>query len=178
MANNFTEKAYDAVTDAAHFDLDDILSFGANYFRCGWGEGKYYNHSFSIAIAMIGSIYGNKDSGRSDYHNGIDFIASELGITKRQIKVLRKKMKHKDGFSFKTPYNISTTLKKIIDLLKRQEQNPDVKNYLSQQESEMYREILIEKQFEAIKEAAKKGKREKVKNVADELRGITTKVGE
>lgn len=117
-------------------------------------------------------------SGRSDYHNGITFIASELGITKRQIKVLRKKMKHKDGFSFKTPYNVSTTLKKIIDLLKRQEQNPNVKKFLSQQRSEMYREFLIEKQFEAIKEAAKKGKREKVKNVADELRGITTKVGE
>ena len=87
-------------------------------------------------------------------------------------------MKHKDGFSFKTPYNVSTTLKEIIDLLKRQEQNPNVKKFLSQQRSEMYREFLIEKQFEAIKEAAKKGKREKVKNVADELRGITTKVGE
>lgn len=178
MANNFNEKAYNAVTDAAHFDIDDILALGANYFRCGWGEEMYYNHSFSIAIAIIGSIYGSKKSGRSDYHNGITFIASELGITKRQIKVLRKKMKHKDGFSFKTPYNVSTTLKKIIDLLKRQEQNPNVKKFLSQQRSEMYREFLIEKQFEAIKEAAKKGKREKVKNVADELRGITTKVGE
>lgn len=42
----------------------------------------------------------------------------------------------------------------------------------------MYREFLIGKQFEAIKEAAKKGKREKVKNVADELKEITIKVGE
>ncbi|MCI6359606.1 MAG: hypothetical protein MR778_06565 [Clostridiales bacterium] len=40
MANNFNEKAYNAVTDAAHFDIDDILALGANYFRCGWGEEK------------------------------------------------------------------------------------------------------------------------------------------
>jgi len=45
MANNFNEKAYNAVTDAAHFDIDDILALGANYFRCGWGEEMYYNHS-------------------------------------------------------------------------------------------------------------------------------------
>ena len=132
---------------------------------------------FLIAVAMIGSMYG-KNLGKSNYHNGITYIASELGITKRQVKVLRKKMKHRNGFSFKTPYNISTTLKKIIDLLKNKEQDPDVKEFLSQQESKMYREFLIGKQFEAIKEAAKKGKREKVKNVADELKEITIKVGE
>ena len=177
MKNNFTEETYDAVRDAAHFDFDDVLAFGANYFRCGWKDEKYYNYSFSIAVAMIGSMYG-KNLGKSNYHNGITYIASELGITKRQVKVLRKKMKHRNGFSFKTPYNISTTLKKIIDLLKNKEQDPDVKEFLSQQESKMYREFLIGKQFEAIKEAAKKGKREKVKNVADELKEITIKVGE
>ena len=176
MANSYNEKTYNAITDAAQFDFDDILVFGTNYFRCGWDKEKYYNHSFSIAIALIGSIYGNKNSGRSDYHNGISFIASELGITKRQIKVLRKKMKHKDGFSFRTPYNISTILQRIIELISTHISDPDVEEYISQQSSTMYREFLIGKQFEAIKEAAKKGKREKVKNVADELKGITAKV--
>lgn len=85
MKNNYTEETYDAVRDAAHFDFDDVLALGANYFRCGWKEEKYYNYSFSIAVAMIGSMYG-KNLGKSNYHNGITYIASELGITKRQIK--------------------------------------------------------------------------------------------
>ena len=48
MKNNFTEETYDAVRDAAHFDFDDVLAFGANYFRCGWKEEKYYNYSFTL----------------------------------------------------------------------------------------------------------------------------------
>lgn len=178
MGNDFEKKAYDAVTDAARFDPDDILAFGPNYFSCGWGENKYYNHHFAIAIALIGSIYGDKKTGRSNYHKGIAFIADELEITKRQIKVLRKKMKYKDGFCFKTPYSIPGILKKVIDLLKTKEQNADVKTFLSRQISNMYREVLIEKQFEAIKEAARKGNRERVRNVSDDLKEITSKVGE
>lgn len=176
--NDYNKKAYDAVVEAGHFDPDDMLVFGINYFDCGWGNEKYYNHSFSIAVALIGSIYGDKKSGRSNYHNGITFISNQLGIAKRQIKVLRKKMKCRGGFSFKTPYNIASTLTAVIDLLKKQENNSDVEIFLSQQISDMYREVLVEKQFESIKEAAKKGNRDRVKKVADELREITTKVGE
>lgn len=178
MLDTLDEKAYDAVVEAGHFDPDDILAFGMHYFSCGWGKETYYNHPFSIAIAIIGQLYGDKNSGRSDYHNGIAVIANNLGITKRQIKVLRKKMKCKGGFSFKTPYSIASILSNIIDLLKKQENDLNVKKFLSRQISDMYREFLIEKQFEAIKEAANKGKRSKVKRVADELRGITTKVGD
>lgn len=178
MVKDLSGTAYDAIVEAGHFDPDDLLAFGPNYFSCGWGEEKYYNHSFSIAISLIGSLCGDKTSGRSDYHNGIAFVAGELGITKRQVKVLRKKMRHKGGFIFKTPYNIPVTVKKVIEILKNYEQDPNVKYFFTQQASSMYREILIEKQFEAIKEAARKGNREKVKLVADELRGITIKVGE
>ena len=177
MECEYDVRAYDAVVEAGLFDSDDILAFGVNYFSCGWGKEVYYNHSFSIAVALIGSIYGDKNSGKSDYHNGITYIARELGITKRQVKVLRKKMKQNGGYGFKTPYSIPVTLSKIIELLKNQENNTNVKVYLSRQMCNMYREFLIEKQFESIKEAAKKGNREKVKKVADELRGITTKVG-
>ena len=53
MKNNFTEETYDAVRDAAHFDFDDVLAFGANYFRCGWKEEKYYNPNEKI------SLFGN-----------------------------------------------------------------------------------------------------------------------
>lgn len=176
--NDYNKKSYNAVAEASQFDPDDILSFGMNYFDCGWGKEKYYNHSFSIAVALIGSIYGDKESGRSDYHNGITFISKEMGITKRHIKVLRKKMKYRGGFSFKTPYNIAPIVNTVIDLLKNQENNTYVKVFLSQQTSNMYREFLVDKQYESIKEAAKKGNRDKVKKVADELREITTKVGE
>lgn len=178
MTNDYNKQVCDAIAEAGRFAPDDLLAFGTNYFSCGWGEEKYYNYSFSVALAFIGSIYGEKTSGRSDFHNGIAFVASELGITKRQVKVLRKKMKYKGGFIFRTPYNISATIKKVIDLLKNQEQDSNIKMFLSQQESDMYREILIEKQFESIKEAAKKGNRKKVQRVADELRSMTTKVGE
>lgn len=53
-----------------------------------------------------------------------------------------------------------------------------MQSFLSEQESDMYREILIKQQFEAIKEAAKNGNRKKVKGVANDLRGVTTMVGE
>lgn len=178
MMTDFETIACNTLVEVGRFDPDDILLFGLNYFVCGWGQEKYYNFPFSVAIALIGSIYGNKKSGRSDYHNGIKFIANELRISHRQIKSLRKKMRHKRGFSFKTPYNIAEILLKIIDLLKDQEENISVKNFLSSQPDDMYREILIARQFEAIKEAAKKGKRDRVIKVANNLRNITTKVGE
>ena len=178
MASDSSKKTYDVQTYAEHFDPDDLFAFGANYFPCGWGKEQYYNYSFSKAIALIGSLYGNKASGRSDYHNGVVFISNELGVTKRQVKVLRKKMKYKNGYVFRTPYSISATIYKIIDLLKKNEQDSNVNKFLTQQSSNMYREILIEKQFESIKEAAKNGNRKKVKKVADELRNITIKVGE
>lgn len=178
MAYDYNKKAFDAVVEASHFDPDDILAFGKNYFSCGWGKEQYYNHSLAIAIALIGTKYGDNTSGRSAYHSGIVFISKELGITKRQIKVLRKKMKYKGGFGFRTPYNIATTVRKIIELLRAKENDLDVQCYISQQISDMYREFLIGTQFESVKEAAKKGKRDKVKAVASELKALTMKVGE
>lgn len=41
----------------------------------------------------------------------------------------------------------------------------------------LYREILIAKQFEAIK-AARKGKRKEVVDLADDLIGVIVKVGD
>ena len=178
MAISYTEKANNTMVEAGRFDADDLLAFGPNYFSCGWGKELYYNHSFSIALALIGLLYGDKSSGRSDYHNGIAYLANKLKIKKRQVKVIRKKMKYKGGFCFKTPFNISCTIETMIRLLKEHEEDTHVKEFLAQHESKMYREVLIAKQFESIKEAAKKGKREKVKLVADELRSMTTKVGE
>lgn len=177
-ASEYRAKAYDAITQAGSFDADDYFTFGANYFVCGWGKESHYNHAFSISIALIGSLYGDEMPGRSDYHRGVAFMASQLGVKKRQIKVLRKKMKYKSGFAFKTPYNIAITIKKMIELLRKQEQNLNVQSFLSEQESDMYREILIKQQFEAIKEAAKNGNRKKVKGGANDLRGVTTMVGE
>lgn len=178
MDNSFEQKEYYAVADGGRFDIDDIFTFGVNYFFCGWSRVRYYNHSFSIAISLIGALYGDKTSSRSDYHNGVDFIARNMGITKRQIKVLRKKAKHKGGYSFRTPFSIPVIINQIIELLKNQEQEPNVQLFLSRQASQMYREILIKEQFESIKEAARKGERTKVKKVADDLKSITTKVGE
>lgn len=91
--------------------------------------------------------------------------------------MLRKKVKGKHGYWFKTPYTTAKIIQKVIDKLREQEGEASVRTFLKKSESEVYREILIAEQYGAIK-AACKGNRAKVISLANDLRYITVKVGD
>lgn len=180
MNTNFSDEFDNAKVEAGKFDVEDILSFGINYFNCGYKpkeatDGCYYNHSIAIALAIIGKLYGASQNGASNYHKGVAYIAGELGISKRQVKVLRKKFPREGGYVFKTPYQIAIILTKLIELLSDKEADPMVEEYLQHRKSNVYREILIAKQYAAIMAAAPYDKR--VNRVYGELKAVTKKVG-
>lgn len=179
MTTNFSNEFDDAKIEAGKFDIDDILSFGEAYFHCGYipknsNEGCYYNHSIAIAFATIGKLYGSPRNGASNYHKGVAYIAKELGLSKRQIKVLRKKYLVEGGYVFKTPYTIHMIISKMIDLLSAKEMEPIMIEYLQQRKCDLYREILISKQYSAIMAAAPYDN--KVNDVYGELKILTKKV--
>lgn len=179
MGNSFSDVFDNAKVEAGKLDIDDILSFGNNYFKCGYKpkddpEGCYYNHNISIAFAIIGKLYCPLQRGVSNYHKGIAYIAKELNLSKRQIKVLRKKYSVRDGYVFKTPYTIHVIISKMIDLLSAKGGEPIMMEYLQQRNSDLYREILIAKQYAAIMAASPFDK--KVNDVYGELQILTTKV--
>lgn len=178
MSTNFSADFDNAKVEAKKFDIDDILSFGTNYFNCGYKpkddpEGCYYNHNIAIAFAIIGKLYCSNQNGVSNYHKGIAYIAKELGLSKRQIKVLRKKYSVRGGYVFKTPYTIHIIISKMIDLLSAKAVEPIMVEYLQQRRNDLYREILIAKQYAAIMAAAPFDK--KVNKVYGELKVLTKK---
>lgn len=180
MRTNFSDEFDDAKVEAGKFDIDDMLSFGINYFHCGYkpkenGDSCYYNHSIAIAFAVIGKLYGSSQKGSSNYHKGVAYIASELKISKRQVKTLRKKFPREGGYVFVTPYQINIILQKMIELLSDKESDSMVKEYLQQRESNVYREILIAKQYAAIMAGAQSD--ERVNSVYGKLMVLTKRVG-
>lgn len=190
MSTDFSDEFDDAKVEAGKFDVDDILAFGTNYFHCGYKpkedpDGRYYNHSIAVAFAIIGKLYCPSQKGSSNYHKGVAYIAKKLEISKRKVKVLRKKFSREGGYVFITPYQICTILEKMIELLSEKETDPMVKEYLQQRRSDLYREILIAKQYAAVMNSAKgddnkcvNDKRDKKVNaVYGQLRDLTKKVG-
>lgn len=138
---------------------------------------SYYNFNYAIALSLVGKLYGDSEVKNSDYHKGGEYIADAVGVSKRQVKILRKRVRGKHGYWFKTPYTTARIIQKIIDKLREQEDEECVKTFLRNHDSKIYREILIAEQYEAIK-AARRGNRKKVKDLADDLRDITVKVGD
>lgn len=175
--SSYTDTERHAIAEAGKFDADDILAFGPHYFSCGWKKETYYNFNYAVAIALVGKLYGDRESKNSDYHKGVEYIADAVGVSKRQVKILRKKVKGKHGYWFKTPYTTAKIIQEVIDKLREQEGEASVRTFLKKSESEVYREILIAEQYGAIK-AACKGNRAKVISLANDLRYITVKVGD
>lgn len=172
----------DAKVESGKFDFVDILPYGTNYFTCGYtplrvANGCYYNNSIAVAFSLIGKIYGNKNNGTSDYHKGITYIAQKVGVSKRQVKVLRKQFKVHGAYVFRTPYTIANILEAMIDILEKNNSDELIVEYLKDKRDKMYREVLIAKQFESIEIAANKNvQAEKVKDVYNKLNCITKKV--
>lgn len=144
-------------------DFDDFLSVGSNYFTCGFKpstdiDAMYYNNIIAKAFELIGKKYTKKEGEESDYKRGITFIASESGVNKRHVKVLRKKYKahffKNTGFVFRTPYDISDILDKIIELLERIKADSEVEIFLEKYKGELYRTVLIGRQYTAVEVAA------------------------
>lgn len=166
MKVDFSNEFDDAKMEAGRFDIDDFFATGSHYFECGYSNECYYNHSIAVAIAIIGKLYGLPQDRGSNYHKGVAYIAEEVDLSKRQVKVLRKKMAWRDGYTFKTSYKIYEIILKMCELLDAKKEEPIVMQYLQQQTSDMYREILIAEQYAAIRAAASRDKR-----VNEEVRG-------
>ena len=174
---NYIDMERNVIAEVSKFDVDDLMAFGLHYFSCGWKREIYYNFNYAVALALIGKLYGDSKGKNSDYHKGVEYIANAVGISKRQVKILRKKVKGKHGYWFKTPYATAKIIRKVIDKLREQEGEECVRSFLKNNDKKMYREILIAEQYEAIK-AARKGNRRKVMDLADDLRDITVRVGD
>lgn len=151
------------VVENTMVDLDDFLSIGSNYFTCGYQpstdiDAMYYNNIIAKAFELIGRLYTTKDNKQSNYKRGVAFIASETGVSKRHVKVLRKKYKahffNNSGYVFRTPYDISDILEKIIELLDRKGSDSEVESFLQKHKGELYRIVLIGRQYTAIEIAA------------------------
>lgn len=175
--SGYTGAEQHVIDEIMKFDTDDIFTWGPNYFTCGWKKNVYYNFNYAAALALIGSLHGESKSRNSNYHRGVEYVANAAGVSKRQVKILRKKVKGEHGYWFKTPYTTAKIILKIIEELREHEDEKSVRLFLKESSSKVYREILISKQFEAIK-AACKGNRKKVLDLTDELRSITVKVGD
>lgn len=147
----FSERATD---EAMQSSPDDRLLIGRSYFDCGYNPSEpYYNNRFSIAVAIIGRLCGERKRNLSDYKNGIAYISKELKISKRKVKALRKKMKVRDGFVFKTPVSIPVIIEKMISFFQDMRTNNLISKYLNEENPKgvkMYRTIFIEEQYSAI----------------------------
>lgn len=101
--SSYTDTERHAIAEAGKFDADDILAFGPHYFSCGWKKETYYNFNYVVAIALVGKLYGDRESKNSDYHKGVEYIADAVGVSKRQVKILRKKVKGNMDIGLKLP---------------------------------------------------------------------------
>lgn len=168
----------ETLKEANNNNYDDYLTIGHLYFTCGWSENTYFNEQYVTAIALIGLCYTNKVKGKSNYSRGIKYIADDLGISRTQVKSLRKKMEASDGYAFKTPISTARIIERIIALLLAACENEVVKEYLRINKNKMFRTVLLHNQNEAIQIAANKPGAHRVRKVANELNRITMKVGD
>ena len=167
-----------AVREAYKNDWTDYLFFGSKYFSCGYSKKeKHYNYNYAVIVSIIGRIYGTNLGKNSDYHNGIAYISSELGISKRQVKSLRKQYDAHGGHEYKTPYVISKIIELIIKLLQDNASEELINDFLKDDYGKLYRDVLINKQYGAIKNAASVTKKEDVLLVEGELNHLTQIIG-
>lgn len=145
------EETIEAYLEAKRTGILEYVDFSNSYFPTGFSLNSYNNYNYTMVIAMIGKKYNlNKKGKNSNYHNGIAYLANELNISKRKVKSLRKKFKVLGGYQFKIPYEIADIVELIIEILKQHEENNGMKDFVSQHRGEMYRDILIGEQKDAI----------------------------
>lgn len=173
MQNEFTK----AINEANRIDRTDICYRPSQYFWCGCNAEPYHNNWFAIAISIIGQVYNYSMNQNSNYHNGIAYIAEQSGVSKAQVKALRKKMKTIGGFQFRTPYKIADIIEIMIECLKDKERLECVKMLVEKAERRIYRDILIEEEYDAIRIAAETGRRKAVLEIEGKLEHLAQEYG-
>lgn len=142
---------------AFSFDRDDLKMHGRRYLKTGICNTQYYNVAYAQALEIIGLLYCAYDNSKNgNYHKGVAYIAERVGVSKAEIKSLRKNFKwKKDMRIYKIPYNTSEIVQEISELLKNKVNEPVVKNFLDKQNKSLYVLILINKQYYLVKAVSK-----------------------
>lgn len=142
---------------AFSFDCDDLKMHGHRYFKTGICNSRYYNVAYAQALEIIGLLYCAYDNSKNgNYHKGVAYVAERVGVSKAEIKSLRKNFKwKKETLIYKIPYNTSEIVKEISELLRNKINEPIVKNFLDKQNKSLYVLILINKQYYLVKAVSK-----------------------
>lgn len=148
---------YDSdLVGAFTFDFDDLKMYGHSYFKTGSSKSQYYNYAYAEALEIIGLLYCNDDRGKnSEYHKGVAFVAKTVGVSKSEIKALRKNFKTRLDYVFKIPYKADRIVETITELLKSRMNDPIVKEFIRKQDSMLFMIVLIGKQYYSIKAVSK-----------------------
>lgn len=154
------------------FDCDDLKMHGRRYFKTGRKNLQYYNVAYAQALEIIGMLYCSDDHSRNgNYHNGVAYVAKKVGVSKAEIKSLRKNFRlKKTTFIFKIPYNTGKIVHEISELLKKQINEPIVMNFLNKQDKSLYVLVLINEQYYLIKAVSKLDT--KISNLYNELKEL------
>lgn len=158
------------ITAASENDLIEVrILWRFNYFWCGHSEKAFLNFRFTNAIILIGRM--NKiDSHNSDYHNGIAYIARKAGVTKSQVKAIKRKYKKAKGYEFKTSYDFDKIIGAVIIALNEIEDKKQIEELLDGEDS--IRNFLVFEQYSAIKVAADRSHNDRISRMAIELDGM------
>lgn len=132
-------------------DRAEYLFAYKRYFTCGLNRDAYINNAFYRAIEIIGILYGNHNNRNSNYHRGITYIAIRMQLSKSMIKSFRKKLYTLGYYYYRTPYKIVEIIELITSLLDNKKQETIVKEFLDTFTFKSYRDVLIHKQYMAIK---------------------------
>lgn len=169
-------------------DFSDFIPAYKKYFWTG-NFGVFnelqYNYAYGAAIALIGKVYG--DNGKSsDYHKGIKIVSERVDISKTEIKTLRKNYKKDGGYCYKIPFVIAEILNTMIELLVDIDENEHevIELYKKQYKGVTYREVLMGRQYQAIKyiiaEAKSEGKDDeklkKIKKIGKNMEDMIQKI--
>lgn len=148
-----------------HILFERIL-WRVNYFWCGHSSDCYYNTHFIGTMEAIGK-YCNPIGTNSKYHNGVAYIAKQSGVTKTQVKAMRKRLKSHNGYEFKTSYSIARIMTEIIKALKENSDKEEVKNLMKG--NSFYRDMIAYEQYTAIRNAAKDSADERLRKITASL---------
>lgn len=145
-----------------------------SYFWCGHTASPFYNFNFMIAMELIGRNL-NAIGSNSDYHNGVAYIAKKAGVTKTQVKAIRKKLKVFNHYEFKTSKKFHVILLEIIDAL--EECGIPIKNEFAKPHK-LFRDTLVYDQYSAIRVAAANSEDQDIHVIATKLEGMRKEIDE
>ena len=156
-----------SIASENHF-ISECILWRFNYFWCGHSKECHYNLAFVGAVEAIGKFCTPDFMGKnSNYHKGIAYIAKKSGVSKTQVKAIRRKLKKCGGYEFKTSYDIAKIIDVMINALKEHE-NEDIVRRLMTGER-LYRNMIMFNQYSAIKTASTDSRDERLRAISEAL---------